>query len=135
MELTNIVSKIKFSILTAAFSIYVCLPNHSFAHSWMAPAEEASKKNPVTGSAKSVERGRAIYQNQCEYCHGDGAKGLSKMETGLTKNTPNLLKRLKSHSDGDFHWKILNGKGDMPSFKNDLSENEIWDIINYIKRP
>ena len=37
------------------------------------------------------------------------------------------------HTDGDFFWKIQNGKGEMPSFKEDLSGNDIWNVINYIK--
>ena len=37
------------------------------------------------------------------------------------------------HPDGDFFWKIQEGRGDMPSFNDDLSEEQIWEIINYIR--
>lgn len=48
--------------------------------------------------------------------------------------TPNLKQRLKTHSDGDFFWKINEGRGQMPSFKDELSDEEKWYIINYIKQ-
>ena len=69
----------------------------------------------------------------CSDCHGENAEGLKSKDTGLKKNTGNLKKLLKDHSDGDFFWKIQNGKGEMPSFVNDLKEIQIWHIINHIK--
>ena len=102
------------------------------AHSWMAPKDAAEKQNPTPLSVLSVNRGKAIYLENCAYCHGDNLKGLAPATTGLQKDTPDLRQRLKSHTEGDFHWKIQNGKGEMPSFKEDLSEKEIWDVINFI---
>jgi mono/diheme cytochrome c family protein len=37
------------------------------------------------------------------------------------------------HPAEDFFWKIANGRGAMPAWKNSLSENQIWDLVNYIK--
>ncbi|WP_022664755.1 c-type cytochrome [Desulfospira joergensenii] len=102
------------------------------AHSWMAPESEANRKNPNPASEESIKKGQDLFTLNCRDCHGLSAKGLSKNETGLSKDTPDLPKRLKTHSDGDFHWKIIHGKGDMPSFKDEIPEREIWDIVNYI---
>ena len=99
----------------------------------MAPEDESKKENPVQISNESTKNGQALFIEFCSSCHGLGAVGLPKEKTGLKLDTPNLSNRLKTHSDGDFHWKILNGKADMPSFKDELSEKEIWDIINYLK--
>jgi mono/diheme cytochrome c family protein len=38
------------------------------------------------------------------------------------------------HSDGDFAWKIAEGRGPMPPWKAVLNESQIWDVVNYIKR-
>lgn len=102
------------------------------AHSWMAPKDAAEQQNPTPLSVISVNRGKAIYLENCAYCHGDNLKGLAPATTGLQRDTPDLRQRLKTHTEGDFHWKIQNGKGEMPSFKEDLSEKEIWDVINFI---
>ena len=119
-------------ILIAVIISFVMIGSVS-AHSWMAPEKEAARKNPVPPSEESVIKGRGLFEANCQDCHGRAAKGLSKGESGLSKDTPDLSKRLKTHSDGDFHWKIIHGKGEMPSFEDEIPEKDIWDIVNYIK--
>jgi len=103
------------------------------AHGWMAPVKAASVKNPLALTGKSVEMGKKAYSHNCAACHGDNIEGLNAKETGLEKHTPNLKKRLRTHSDGDFFWKIKEGRGAMPSFTDDLPDDQIWQIINYIR--
>jgi mono/diheme cytochrome c family protein len=93
----------------------------------------AKKENPFKINEKSIKNGKKLFENFCSSCHGPKATGIKKEITGLNIDTPNLPARLKAHSDGDFHWKILNGRNEMPSFNKDLSDNEIWNIIIYIK--
>ena len=107
--------------------------NSLLAHRWMAPKEAAQKQNPISLNQVSISGGKEIYSKNCANCHGDKATGLSSESTRLQKDTPNLIQGLKNHTDGDFLWKIQNGKVEMPSFIKDLSENDIWNIINYIK--
>ncbi len=104
-----------------------------FGHSWMAPEDAEKRNNPIKITTASINNGKALFIDRCSSCHGVEAVGVSKEKTGLKKDTPNLSNQLKTHSEGDFHWKIMNGKGDMPPFKDELSEKEVWDIINYIK--
>lgn len=104
-----------------------------FAHEWMAPVPDTKVKNPVKFEIKSVTEGEGLFMDNCAACHGKNATGLKPEKTGLQKNTPNLIKRLASHSDGDFFWKIRNGREEMPSFKDSLSEIEIWHLINFVK--
>jgi mono/diheme cytochrome c family protein len=37
------------------------------------------------------------------------------------------------HTDGDIAWKIENGRGPMPAWKNILNHDQIWDLVNYIQ--
>ena len=106
----------------------------SWAHGWMAPKEAARLQNPVTPDEDSLWSGKMAYQENCAACHGDSLQGLKALETGLGMDTPNLKERLKSHSDGDFFWKINEGRGEMPSFKDELSDEQKWQIINYIRK-
>jgi mono/diheme cytochrome c family protein len=103
------------------------------AHEWMAPEDEGKRPNPVASDMKSLERGKIIYLENCAACHGEKIDGLKAAETGLDTDSPNLKKRLLTHTDGDFFWKIQNGRGDMPSFREDLTEEQTWDVINYIR--
>ncbi len=105
----------------------------SMAHEWMAPEAEGKRPNPVEYDEKSIERGKTIYLDNCAACHGENSAGMKAEETGLQMDSPDLKRRLLTHTDGDFFWKIQNGRGDMPAFKEDLTEEQIWDVINYIR--
>lgn len=113
--------------------LVLLMNNPCFAHSWMAPEDAAKRKNPIPITIESVAKGQELFAELCASCHGIKASGVSKTQTGLSMDTPNLPNRLKTHTDGDFHWKILEGKGDMPSFNEELSEKETWDLVNYIR--
>ena len=100
---------------------------------WMAPEQQAHAVNPVPADNKSVARGKTLFLQNCSACHGENAEGLDAQTVGLEKSPPNLKERIKMHPDGDFFWKIQEGRGDMPSFNDDLTEEQIWEIINYIR--
>ena len=103
------------------------------AHGWKAPTNAAQKSNPVPISESSIQRGAEIYRGLCAACHGAKAAGDGEMAASFIPEPANLLKRLKNHSEGDFFWKISNGRGPMPGFKDKLTEKQIWDVINFIK--
>jgi len=106
---------------------------NGMAHEWMAPKEAAEVKNPVAMEMESISRGKAVYLDNCAACHGDNIDGLSAQSVGLKTSPPNLKKRIKTHSDGDFFWKIQEGRREMPAFKDTLSEDESWEVLNYIR--
>jgi mono/diheme cytochrome c family protein len=37
------------------------------------------------------------------------------------------------HTDGDFAWKIATGKNAMPGWRTSFTEDQIWDIVNFIQ--
>lgn len=108
-------------------------PSNLPAHSWVAPKHEAIRTNPGNMDQKSLKAGEAKFAEFCNSCHGVDGQGLPAATTGLRHDTPDLPKRLITHSDGDFHWKIKNGKGEMPGFAKELSDEEIWNIVHYIR--
>lgn len=124
------ITRVSYSSLVLVLSFFVGVV---FAHEWMAPKSAAEIKNPIAMDDDSIQRGKAIYFDNCASCHGDSVEGMSAQEAGLGADTPNLKKRLLTHTDGDFFWKIQNGRGDMPSFSDSLSDKETWEVINYIR--
>ena len=118
------------SFLAALFGLLMV---EGIAHEWMAPKKFAETKNPIALDDKSFERGKKVYSQNCASCHGTDKKGMSAEETGLGVSPPNLKKRIATHSDGDFFWKIQQGRNDMPALNNDLTKQQIWDVINYIR--
>ena len=114
--------------------VLAVLSVESMAHEWMAPEEAATLANPLVPDKATVTWGKQVYHNNCAYCHGQTLEGLPAEDTGLTKDTPNLKRSLKTHSEGDMFWKIRTGRGDMPAFKQTLSEKDTWAVITYIKK-
>jgi mono/diheme cytochrome c family protein len=131
--------KIKFKrravylLLTSVFFMAALTPQGVIAHGWKAPKEAAEKQNPIEKSKGSINFGKELYTQFCADCHGKSLDGNGPTVGDLKTKPPHLMQRVKHHSDGDFFWKIQHGKGEMPSFKEDLQEKEIWHIINYIK--
>lgn len=120
-------------ILSGVILTVVVTVSAVWGHGWMAPEEAANINNPISKTTSSITNGKESFLDSCAACHGDDAKGLTIGATGLKKNTPNLRQRLQTHSDGDFFWKIKNGREQMPGFKDDLSEKEIWEIIHFLR--
>ena len=111
----------------------VGIPGLLMAHGWKAPREAADRPNPAAGDPESVARGKQLFLQYCALCHGKQARGDGALAKNLKTRPTNLVQRAGHHSDGDFAWKIANGRGDMPAFKNQLTENQIWDLVNFIQ--
>lgn len=81
--------------------------------------------NPVI--AADYFNGREIYATYCESCHGiDGRSmvpGTPDFSSGDTLFRP----------DSDLFTQIRQGKGTMPSFRGMLSDDEIRDVIAYLR--
>jgi mono/diheme cytochrome c family protein len=103
------------------------------AHGWKAPGKAADRQNPVTADAASIKKGRALFLEQCAVCHGRNAIGDGPMAPRLTPEPANLVEISGHHPDGDFFWKIENGRGSMPGFAGRLTEEQIWHLVNYIQ--
>ena len=123
----------KLVLITLTALLVLFINSNVLAHGWMAPKDLAGQENPVKMDRDSIQLGKNTYAENCAYCHGSNGEGSDTEAIGLATDPPNLQKRVKSHSDGDFFWKIQNGKGDMSSFKDELQAKEIWSIINYLR--
>ena len=105
----------------------------SGAGHWMAPNDAAKLVNPVAKDADSIKRGRTLYLENCASCHGKEARGDGRLGKKLRPKPANLKMMAGSHPDGNFAWKIMNGRGPMPAWQDILSTQEIWDLVNYIQ--
>jgi mono/diheme cytochrome c family protein len=71
--------------------------------------------------------------NSCVSCHGFKADGNGPLAKVLSPKPSNLRMMSKMHPDGDFAWKIANGRGAMPAWKDKIKQRDIWAIVNYIQ--
>ena len=97
----------------------------------------------VIGYATSQERGAVTYENdvtpiiqkKCASCHGDKGDGKGPLSKGLNPKPTNFKESHgKKMTDGEHFWKITTGRGPMPSYGKDLTEEERWHVINYINK-
>ena len=107
-----------------------------FAHEktgWIAPEEAKKMKNPIKATKASIQKGKEIYEKKCALCHGIKGDGKGTASAGLNPKPTNFK---DSHgekmTDGEHFWKITTGRGRMPSFAKDLTEEERWHVINYV---
>ena len=98
-------------------------------------AEAEKLKNPVPSDAASIEEGKKLYGRHCASCHGPTGKGDGGM--ALSGGTPaNLTDETWDHgsSDGEIFVVIRDGtSSDMESYKEKLTEKQIWNLVNFIR--
>ncbi len=101
---------------------------------WKAPARAARKPNPVPVDAKSLESGKAAYLKECNSCHGPEGKGNGSAAANLEKPPGDLSNpRMWDQTDGALYYKITEGRKPMPSFEKLLTDEQRWQVINYIR--
>jgi mono/diheme cytochrome c family protein len=95
---------------------------------------KTSKKAPAGKDAAAVARGKEVFQQKCSTCHydtsdakkiGPGLKGIGKRGTFTVNNNKVTDESLKA-------W-IENGDSLMPPFKDVIDDNQIKDVIAYVK--
>ena len=99
------------------------------------PVAFPNMKNPITDKAASASRGEKLFVNNCVKCHGFTGNGYGTVAHGFTTWPRQLWvwNNTGPETDGYLFWFITNGRSDMPPWGLILSENERWDLINYIK--
>jgi len=98
------------------------------------PAAKPAPKKATTAAKGSATKGKEVFDQKCGVCHfadsdakkiGPGLKGISKRGTFTVNNNKVTDDNLKT-------W-IENGDSLMPPFKDVLDEQQIKDVIAYVK--
>jgi cytochrome c oxidase cbb3-type subunit 3 len=91
------------------------------------PTRIQAAKNPFTGDSKAVTQGAVLFRQECVFCHGVSARG------GV--RGPDLTTGTWTHggSDTDLATTISVGVPGTAMPPNRLTEEEIWQIITYLR--
>ena len=132
------VSKMKLPgfILTGTITgaIILLFAFASMQQSWTAPPSADKVTNPVASDAQSLAAGKILYTKNCFDCHGKKGKGDGPKSGDLDKSPKDFTKEdFQKQTDGGLFWKITQGRKPMPSFKKDLSEEQRWQVTNYMR--
>jgi mono/diheme cytochrome c family protein len=101
-----------------------------------APEMEDVPENPIEYSVQSAGLGKRLYQRSCLKCHGVYGKGDTEMREFLPTHPSDLTNDQWTYGgrDGDIFLVIKNGtEYDMPGFAEELSDERIWHIVNYLR--
>ncbi len=101
---------------------------------WVVPAKDKSMVNPIAKSDASITAGKALYAKTCAACHGktglgDGPKAKSLKTAPGNFCTP----QFQNQTDGEHFYKTKTGRGDMTKYEGKLSDEDIWNIVNYMR--
>ena len=91
--------------------------------------------NPIPASPESHARGEKLYVKYCSKCHGITGSGTGPSAHGFSTNPRQLWTWYKADPSADpyLFWFITNGRSDMPPWGVILSQDQRWDLVNYIK--
>lgn len=101
---------------------------------WVVPANFKSMKNPVARSDASTKAGLAVYTKNCASCHGKTGLG-DGVKARALKNFPGDFSKpeFQSLSDGDVFYKTKTGRDEMPKYEGKLTDDDIWNVVNYMR--
>ncbi|WP_435135019.1 c-type cytochrome [Formosa sp. A9] len=89
--------------------------------------------NPLDSTQIDVTRGKDLYNIYCGICHGvkgDGQGALVKREKIL--GVPKYDDAGRAITAGSIYHTIYYGKNAMGSYKNQLNEEERWQVVAYV---
>ncbi|MBZ5614501.1 MAG: cytochrome c [Acidobacteriia bacterium] len=97
-------------------------------------ADDAGRVNPVKPTQESLAKAKKMYAIDCAMCHGDKGDGKGDMASDI-KNVTDFTNpdALKNHTDGQLFHTIRHGKGDMPPEGDRAKDDDIWNLVNYVR--
>ena len=122
--------------LAVVATLHADLQNPNASEGWQIPEGAAAQTYPVPARPATVTEGKALFKSKCQRCHGVSGTGggpdadPDHPPSDLTDGT-----RAARNPDGVMFYKIWNGRvrPKMPAFKMDLSREDVWTVIQYIK--
>lgn len=100
--------------------------------------EAPSGANPVPLNDGNLGEGLRLFARNCAVCHGSaqGDAAASPIAKGLYQKPPQFASEgVEDDSEGLSYWKIKHGlrMTGMPSFRDTLSDQQIWTIALFLK--
>jgi mono/diheme cytochrome c family protein len=102
---------------------------------WDPPPQIKTEANPVPATSESLAAAKSIYDLRCAHCHGDRGDGQGPEGHRLRVQPTDFTDRLAMQkvTDGELFWRIGAGRRPMPSFESRLTEQERWELVNYVR--
>ena len=101
---------------------------------WVVPANFKSMKNPIAQSETSTKAGMAVFTKNCASCHGKTGLG-DGVKARALKNFPGDFSKadFQGLADGEIFYKTKTGRDEMPKYEGKLTDDDIWNTVNYLR--
>ncbi len=120
-------------LFVATFSISVSKAFPGYIE-WIAPETAKNLVNPLKGNSAAILEGKKLFTQLCAVCHGDKGKGDGVGGATLNPKPRNFtLDKTQNQADGEFFWKMSEGRPPMASYKTILSTTQRWQLVNYLR--
>jgi mono/diheme cytochrome c family protein len=97
------------------------------------PTPAAVFTNPLLPTEEILALGKRKFLTFCSPCHGNTADGDSRLR-GQFPNPPTLHSdKIRNYPDGMLYHIITNGQNSMPSYAPQITREERWAIINFLR--
>ena len=101
---------------------------------WVVPANFKTMKNPIAVSDASTQAGQVLFVKTCAACHGKTGIGDGPKAKSLKTTVGDFSKAVsQNQTDGEHFYKTKTGRGDMPKYEGKLSDDDIWNVVNYVR--
>ncbi|MGA7293138.1 MAG: cytochrome c [Terriglobales bacterium] len=109
-------------------------PSPSASPEYKIPPEAAARVNPIKPTEESRAKATKFYDIDCAMCHGKDGNGKGDMASDI-KNITDFTApdAMKNRTDGELFYIIRNGKGDMPPEGDRAKNDDVWNLVNYIR--
>ena len=99
---------------------------------WTAPTWTDSLYNPYNLEPLTLPQAQEVYILKCIKCHANQGQGYPLEHTA--QEVPDFKQDwFRQQSDGALYWKIREGRGVMPGYKSTLSEEQLWQLVEYVR--
>jgi len=90
--------------------------------------------NPLPRTESVLKKGQKNFNTYCSVCHGALGNGVPSLTAAYGAKPANLASdSIRQLPDGEIYYVIMRGKNAMPSYAADLSEDERWSVVNYVR--
>jgi mono/diheme cytochrome c family protein len=91
-------------------------------------------RNPKTPTAASLSQGKTLFETNCAMCHGETSTERGRVGKKLVPPPPGIdHDMVKGLSDAAIFKAITLGFGRMPPFKDKLTPDERWSLVNFLR--
>jgi mono/diheme cytochrome c family protein len=91
--------------------------------------------NPIAVTDAALQEGRALYEEQCAFCHGVDGAGTDLSGAQFYPPVPSLKPPENQLTDSQMYFVVRRGirYTGMPSFANALTDDQVWKVILWLR--